>query len=30
MPGRHRTKAITTFIDFMLEKARQAGRREQR
>jgi DNA-binding transcriptional LysR family regulator len=29
MPVRHRTKAITTFIDFMLEQAKQAGRREQ-
>ncbi|WP_038214719.1 LysR family transcriptional regulator [Xenophilus azovorans] len=27
MPGRHRTKAITTFIDFMLARAQEAGRR---
>ncbi|MDM0045773.1 LysR family transcriptional regulator [Variovorax dokdonensis] len=27
MPGRHRTRAITTFIDFMLERAAEAGRR---
>ena len=27
MPGRHRTRAITTFIDFMLERAKEAGRR---
>lgn len=29
MPGRHRTKAITTFIDFMLARAQEAGRRGQ-
>ena len=28
--AKHRTKAITTFIDFMLEQAKQAGRRGQR
>ncbi|HYP82608.1 LysR family transcriptional regulator [Variovorax sp.] len=27
MPGRHRTRAITTFIEFMLERAGEAGRR---
>ncbi|MFT4266210.1 MAG: LysR family transcriptional regulator [Xenophilus sp.] len=27
MPGRHRTRAITTFIDCMLERAKEAGRR---
>ena len=29
MPGRHRTRAITTFIDFMLERAKEAGRRAE-
>jgi DNA-binding transcriptional LysR family regulator len=29
MPGRHRTRAITTFIDFMLARAQEAGRRGQ-
>lgn len=29
MPGRNRTKAISTFIDFMLEQAKRAGRRAQ-
>ncbi|SFM58331.1 LysR family transcriptional regulator [Variovorax sp. OV329] len=29
MPGRHRTKAITTFIDFMLARAKEAGRRRE-
>jgi DNA-binding transcriptional LysR family regulator len=28
MPGRHRTRAITTFIDHMLERAKDAGRRQ--
>jgi DNA-binding transcriptional LysR family regulator len=28
MPGRHRTRAISTFIDFMLARATEAGRRE--
>lgn len=27
MPGRQRTRAITTFIEFMLEQAKEAGRR---
>jgi len=29
MPGRHRTKAITTFIDFMLARSKGAGRPAQ-
>ncbi len=28
MPNRHHTRAASTFIDFMLERARQVGRRE--
>lgn len=28
MPNRHHTRAASTFIEFMLERARQAGRRE--
>jgi DNA-binding transcriptional LysR family regulator len=28
MQGRHRTRAISTFIDYMLDRAREAGRRE--
>lgn len=29
MPNRHHTRAASTFIEFMLERARQAGRREE-
>ena len=28
MPNRHHTRAASTFIDFVLERAQQAGRRE--
>ncbi len=28
MPNRHQTRAASVFIDFMLERARDAGRRE--
>ena len=28
MPNRHHTRAASTFIDFILERAQQAGRRE--
>jgi DNA-binding transcriptional LysR family regulator len=28
MPNRHQTRAASTFIDFILERARQAGRRD--
>jgi DNA-binding transcriptional LysR family regulator len=29
MPNRHHTRAASTFIEFMLERAHQAGRREE-